>query len=101
MTLTITTNNQPRQLMHLCDFSESEQQRIRSDYDWMCPEDLESNYGFFRYRSSIYHLQDFMRVAGNDALQGWDGYSSDSYFSGVLIRLQDDCDSVIVGRYCS
>lgn len=97
----ITTNNQPRQLMYLCDFSESEQQRIRSDYDWMRPEDLECNYGFFRYRSSIYHLQDFMRIASNDALQGWDGYSSDSFFSGVLIRLQDDCDSVIVGRYCS
>ena len=101
MTLTITTNNQPRDLLYLSDFSEAEQQQIRSDYDWMRPEDIDCSFGFFRYRSSVYHLQDFMRVENNDALQGWDGYSSDSYFSGVLIRLAEDCESVVVARYCS
>ena len=101
MPTTITTNNQPRELMYLSDFSEAEQQQIRSDYDWMEPEDLECNYGFFRYRSSVYHLQDFVRVTGADELQDWDGYHSDSYFSGVLIRLTEDCDHVVVGRYCS
>ncbi len=101
MTLNITTNNAPRDLLCLWDFTETEQRRIRSDFDWMDSGDLEGSCGFFRYRSSVYHLSDFLRVDGAAELQGWDGYSSDSYFSGVLIRLQDDGDSVVVGRYCS
>jgi hypothetical protein len=101
MATTITTNNQPRELLYLCDFSEVEQQQIRSDYDWMEPDDIDCNFGFFKYRSNVYHLQDFMRAEGNNAFQGWDGYHSDSYFSGVLIRLTEDCESVVVGRYCS
>jgi len=99
----ITTNNCPRELLCLYDFSEEEQQQIRSDFDWMDPEDLECNYGFFRYRSSVYHLQEFLRFFNSYAgeFKGWDGYSADSYFSGVLIRLAEDCESVIVGRYSS
>jgi len=100
--MNIITNNQPRGLMHLCDFSPSDQDKIRKQYDWMEPNDIECNYGFFKYRGCFYHLQDFMRVE-NDAsgdLVGWDGYAGDSYFSGTLIRLADnDCDRVIVGRY--
>ena len=100
MTTTITTNNQPRELMYLSDFSEAEQQQIRSDYDWMEPEELETGCGFFRYRSSVYHLQNFMRVSEANELQGWHGYVGETWFSGVLIKLVDS-DSIIVGRYCS
>ena len=100
--LTIKTNNVPRQLKYLCDFSAADQRKIRAQYDWMEPEDLDCNYGFFKYRNCFYHLQDFMTVA-NDAsgdLAGWDGYAGDSYFSGTLIKLADnDCDYVIVARY--
>jgi hypothetical protein len=32
------------------------------------------------------------------AFAGWDGYISDSFFSGVLFRFADE-DHVIVGRY--
>ena len=99
--ITITTNNQPRELLYLQDFSEAEQQQIRSDYAWMQPDDLECNYGFFRYRSIIYHLQDFIHADDFGELEGWHGYHSYSYFSGVLIRLTEDCESVVVGRYCS
>lgn len=100
--MNIRTNNVPRDLLYLCDFSASDQDKIRKQYDWMEPDDIECNYGFFKYRGCFYHLQDFMRVE-NEAtgdLTGWDGYAGDSYFSGTLIRLADnDCDRVIVGRY--
>lgn len=102
--MNITTNNQPRELKYLHDFSASDQDKIRKQYDWMDPSDLESNYGFFKYRGCIYHLQDFLRVANESTgdLAGWDGYSSDSYFSGTVIKLaDDDCDYVIVGRFYS
>ena len=100
--MNIRTNNVPRELLYLCDFSASDQDKIRKQYDWMEPDDLECNYGFFKYHGCFYHLQDFLRVE-NDAsgdLVGWDGYAGDSYFSGTLIRFADnDCDRVIVGRY--
>jgi len=102
--MTIKTNNVPRDLLYLSDFSPSDQIKIRNQYDWMEPEDIDCNFGFFKYRDCFYHLQDFLRVA-NEAtgdLVGWDGYSSDSFFSGTLIKFADnDCDRVIVGRYCS
>jgi hypothetical protein len=98
--MNIATNNQARELLSLYDFSEAEQKKIRSDYDWMDVEDLECNYGFFRYRSSIYHLKDFAAIRDKEGpLSDWDGYSADSYFNGVLVRFSDDCESVIVGRF--
>ncbi len=100
--MNITTNNVPRELKYLSDFSASDQAKIRSQYDWMDSDDLEYNYGFFKYCGHIYHLQDFLRVADEATgdLAGWDGYASDTYFSGTLIKLvDDDCDHVIVGYY--
>jgi hypothetical protein len=101
--MNICTNNQARDLCHLGDFNSTDQAKIRAQYDWMDPDDLEFNYGFFKYRGCFYHLQDFLRLPENDAsgdLVGWDGYHGDSYFSGTVIKLADnDCDRVIVGRY--
>ena len=100
--MNIRTNNVPRDLMHLSDFSPSDRDKIRKQYDWMHSMDVEYNCGFFKYRGCFYHLQDFMRVE-NDAsgdLIGWDGYAGDSYFSGTLIKFADtDRDRIIVGRY--
>jgi hypothetical protein len=70
----------------------------------MDKDDIECNYGFFKYRGSFYHLQDFMRVVNESTgdLVGWDGYMNDTFFSGTVIKFTDnDCDSVIVGRYYS
>ena len=99
MTATIKTNNQPREVKSLADFSLARQQEIRSDFDWM--EDIETNFGFFEYRGSVHHLENFLRVnAGtDDVTQGWDGYEADSYFSGTLVKLCSDPYFVIVGRY--
>ena len=101
MTATIKTNNQPRELKSLFDFSLERQQEIRSDFDWV--EDIENTCGFFEYRGCVYHLESFLRVSAgtDDVTQGWDGYEADSYFSGTLVRLCSDPDFVIVGSYCS
>lgn len=91
--MSIKTNNQPRELLYLSDFTEKEQIKIRHDYDWMDKEDIDCNYGFFRYRGNIYHLQDFERHSG----PFWDGCHGLNYFAAVLIKLTGDCDHVIVG----
>lgn len=101
MAATIKTNNQPRELKCLFEFSPQQQQRIRSDFDWM--QDIETTQGFFEYRGTIHHLENFLRVnAGtDDVTQGWDGYEADTYFSGTLVRLTSDSDHVVVGSYFS
>lgn len=93
--MTIKTNNQPRDLLCFWDLSKAEQELARLDFDWL--EDLEENCGFFRYRRQILNLAEFMR-GGAD---GWDGARSDSYFSGTLVRLSEDGESVTVGRWLS
>ena len=57
----ITTNNQPRDLLTLWDFSEKEQAQIRSDFDWL--DDIESDSGFFRYRGEVFNLANFLNAA--------------------------------------
>ena len=91
----ITTNNQPRDLLTLWDFSDKEQAQIRSDFDWL--DDIESDTGFFRYRGEVFNLANFL----NQPQQGWHGALADSYFSGTLVRLSKDGESVTVGRWFS
>ena len=93
--MTIKTNNQPRDLLCFWDLSNAEQQSARSNFDWL--DDLEENCGFFRYRGQLENLGDFLRGGP----EGWDGARSDSYFSGTLVRLSEDGESVTVGRWLS
>ena len=98
----IKTNNQPRDLLYLCDFTEAEQQQIRQEFDWMTTEDLECNFGFFKYRGQIEHISTFSSTHNcPTAFEGWDGFMSYTYFSGLLIKLTPDCDQVICAQYSS
>lgn len=87
----IMTNNKPRQLIYGYELSDKQKQ----DFDYI--EDIDSH-DFVKYKNNIYDLSEFMRVENNDSLKGWEGYSSDSYFSGTLVKYIDD-DNVIMGWY--
>ncbi len=89
---TIITNHQPRPLLTRWDVP---QKILASDFDWLDPEESGS---FFRYRGWWYELSDF--VLPPKDLPEWHGFSPDSYFSGVLIRLSEDGEEIICGRYC-
>ena len=97
----ITTNNQARELKSFYEFSPKQQQQIRSDFDWL--EDVESDCGFFEYRGTIHHLQNFMRLNAEPGteLAAWDGYEADSYFSGTVVRLSSDGEYLVAGSYLS
>ena len=101
-TLTIKTNNRPRDLQTIWDFSIPQQVKIRKQFDYYSEEELEE-LTLFSYRDTIYNLNDFMRMEGSNPLkeQGWEGYSSDTYFSGVCVRFTEDNEQVIVGTYYS
>lgn len=64
--------------------------------------DENSTDAFFKYKNWWFHASDFMRVEvvhGNDEFKKWHGYASDSFFSGVVIKIDHDCEKYMVGMY--
>lgn len=98
MPVTIKTNNVPRNFVYRHDVPEKV---LASQFDHLSEDDAPD--GFVKYRGYWYHTSDFMRIEGatTEEFNGWHGYSSDSYFSGVLIRISDDGESCVLGTYFS
>lgn len=100
--ITICTNNVPRSLILGYELTEQE----RREFDYISAEEIDTH-EFFRYKGNVYDPSDFMVVRDIvDNYQfsdfaGWDGYCSDSYFSGLLIRYVDNYEKVIVAQYFS
>lgn len=96
--LKIITNNHYRHLICGYDLTESE----KSEFDYIKPEDIECH-EFFRYRGQLYDPSEFMRVSEQapELMKQWDGYSSDSFFSGIVIKYSEDYESVKIGLYLS
>ncbi len=94
----IITNNVPRDVLHAFDLTEKE----RGQFDYLAPNGwaADTDVGaFFRYRGEVYDLNEFMVWDKPESLtrQNWDGFRSDSFFSGLGVRYIDDCERVIVG----
>lgn len=107
MTLTIKTNSIPRETTLGMYFWGSLKQELRAQFDYMTADEFDEA-EFFKYKGYWYTIGDFMRVDSNSPFVdknsavniNWNGYSSDSYFSGVLIRYNYD-GTVIAGTYLS
>ena len=105
--LTIITNHQPRLTMYGYELTDAE----RKEFDYL--DFTENGDGwsatFVRYKNWVYDVCEFMRIsddapfnAGVYKSDRWDGYESDSFFSGVLCRFpENDDDYVIMGTYYS
>ena len=89
----IITNNKPRSMTDYLDLPEEQQ----DDYFNLLGEDAFDQ-TYVCYKKVWYCLGDFMR---SDQFPGWAGYSSDSFFSGVLIKFSHDEDFVVMGTYLS
>jgi hypothetical protein len=92
----IKTNHQYRPVLYWDELTNKE----KSEYDFDGAE--ESTY--FRYRGWAYTLEDFMVLRHDDPgmpFKGWDAYRGDSFFSGVVIKMSDCGEAVMVGRYMS
>jgi hypothetical protein len=94
----IITNHVPRDVIEAWELTADE--RAEFDYiDWPAVDRLEESGSFFRYRGQLYDLGEF-EVWDNPASptrQGWDGFRSDSFFSGLVVRYVDDHERVVVG----
>lgn len=90
--LTIRTNHTPRNILSWGELTTKEQK----EFDW----DNANECDFFRYKGNTYCLSEFMRVTTKD-LSAWDGYMSDSFFSGILVKFTNENESIIAGTYYS
>jgi len=95
MDLKIITDHKWHDFLYVYELTDKEQTEhadtINSDDTLNC----------FRYRGQVYFLEEFMRLENNDELENWHGYASDTFFSGVLIRISEDGERYQVGRYYS
>lgn len=97
----IRTNNTPRLIVDAYELTAKERKEF--DYlDWPAIDAGFDSANFFRYKGQLYDLGEFMRCDTAFGLSAWDGYFSDSMYSGVLVKYAGrDSDHVIVGMYFS
>ena len=96
--LEIRTNNHKREVVYWWELTEKE----RKEFDYFNTDEEQSEALFFRYKGDVYAMGEFMRIEHCPDFNGWDGYISDTFYSGVLVKYyEDDYDFVIVGTYFS
>ena len=95
----IKTNHRFRDLLSYWDLTPKELKQ----FDYV--KNIEENgiARFFRYRGTCYDAGGFTLVPRGGELEagGWQGYFSETYFSGVLIRYLGGYEAVKVGSYFS
>jgi len=86
--ITIKTNNVPRELLMWHELTDKE----REGLDYIKVPD-ERGTDFFRYKGQIYDVHEFMTTStlpDEHPWRKWQGYQTDSFFSGIVIRYPFD-----------
>ena len=114
--LKIVTNNVPRDVL---SGYEMDPQVLRDEFDIEVEGMNDDQIGdlcskeFVKFRGVWYDLEDFITTSPGpwnhnlpEEFREWDGYSSDSFFSGVLLKYSReddrmDLERVILGTYYS
>lgn len=104
MPYTITTNNQPREVLHAWDLTPAERTDLGITTEAQATNDDRT---WVRYRGELYSLRDFSTTWGlgitPHPFTGWDGYLTDTMGTGLVVKPAPDdfgsWDHVIVGRF--
>jgi hypothetical protein len=99
MSISVTTNNVPRDLISAFELNGAQYTKLRKEFDYMNDADFDSTM-FFKYRRQVYSLAKFLRTEGDLLAQGWQGICNETVYSGVVVKIVQSCESVVVGRYC-
>ena len=75
---------------------------LKSEFDYQDEEEIFD--GFFCYRGHWYHTDQFFTIGSDNPLANaagikWNGYLSDSFYSGILVELSNDGESYRVATY--
>jgi len=98
--MTIRTSGQLREILSWYDLTPREQKEFSylESNNVRTTEDAK----FVKYRGQLYDLGEFVRTSNlpvGSPLRNWDGYHSDSYFSGIVCKYRYDGESVVMGSY--
>lgn len=96
-TIRVITSNVPRPVVDGWQLTPAE--RAEFDYvDWAAVEAGNESASFVRYRGQLLDLGDGFEMRIPAGTPGkWDGFCSDSFFSGVVIRYSEGFEYVVVG----
>lgn len=86
----VTTNNVPRDLFCPCEVPA----HIYADFDYI---DFDDGPRLFKYRRQWYDICEFMKAP--EVLGDWQGYQSETHFSGIVVKYAEGMERVIVGAY--
>tara|TARA_R110000824_G_scaffold103432_1_gene245753 strand:+ start:1695 stop:2015 length:321 start_codon:yes stop_codon:yes gene_type:complete len=98
----ITTDHKWHQFRYRHEVPES---ALNTTFEYLTEADSDATAtggeGFFQYRKNWYHVGDFMvfNHGAPDQLTAWHGHASDSFFSGVLLRISEDGEEYQVATY--
>ena len=70
------------------------------ELEYKVPEWSDEEELCFNYKGNIYFLSEFLITTSN-CFRGWDGYLSETFFSGILVNLSECGEGVKVGYYYS
>lgn len=94
--MNITTNNHWHSFLSGYELTATE----RAEFDYL--DDIDAH-DFIRYRGEVYDPNEFICIDHNVGqfgdLSEWHGYRSDSYFSGLLLRISDDGEQYQIAAY--
>lgn len=96
-TVTIKTNYHWHNFLQGYELPENQ----REEFHWLNGSQFDEQ-TFIKYKGQYYALNEFMTIEhAGDVFKGWHGYLSDSYFSGVLLRVSDDGEQYQIATYYS
>ena len=78
------------------------------EIDWSVPDWSEEEEMFFKYQGEDYFLSEFENIHNpywnpnpSKWMKEFDGIYCNTYFSGILVKILDDCDAVQVFTFSS
>ena len=91
----IISNGVPRPMIPFYALPPKVQAKVRDNYE------NADQFDWVQYKGEWYCTEDFMIAPESLHKEGWGGYVSETFFSGVVVRLVDDGERLVFGRYFS
>jgi hypothetical protein len=101
MAVTIKTDGKWKKLLYGYELPKKQ----RKEFKYLTDEEFDVR-NFAKYHKNYYDINEFMRIPkiqseDAEAFGRWDGYTSDTAFSGVLIKLSSDGERYKIGMFYS
>ena len=103
MTVTLITNYHWRSPLYWWELTSAQQVWVQREHDWLSSSDTSSfeEETYIPFKGWIHTLSEFMWIGKNmpEWMQEWHGYTNDTYFSGLVIRYDDDNEFVQIATF--